>query len=453
MLGLLLTSSLESDMQRALSIIGLLTLAGVGRAQVFLPPIDDPNFRQYPIAMPAFKDLGSGGGAVADEGYDILRFDLGLTGAFKLLDPRSFLANPTKEGITGSSINFGDWLNVGAEGLIKVGLAKVGTELTLDAYLFDVATGKEAVHAKLTGQVTELRQLVHQFADKVVRHLTGVRSVFATQIAFVKKMRPGVKSVCLMDFDGFNEHCVADNGSLNLLPAWDASGRGFYYSSYIKGGPFLYYFNLKTNKAKSISKRPGLNIGASASADGKFLALQLSQDDNSEIYLLNSDGSNAQRLTRNWAIDASPTFSPDSRQIAFVSERAGTPQIYVMDRNGDNPRRLTFAGNYNQTPNWSPRGDWILFCARDERLVFDIFKVNADSGEIRRLTQDTGNNEHPRFSPDGNLVVFSSTRSGESKIYVMNADGTNQHLISRNKGDYSTPAWSPWTEAEGQAAR
>lgn len=438
-------------MRRFASLIVVLSVlwAPVALAQVKLPPIDDPNFRPYPMALPEFKDLGSGGASMAKQGIETLRSDFAITGSFKLLDPRSYLADPAKEGITSATINFADWLNVGAEGLIKIGLLKQGDKVVLDCHLFDVATGRELLAKRLEGPELKLRHLVHVWADAVVNHFTGMPSVFFTRIVATKKLGRN-KRICVMDFDGHSERCVVQNGSINLLPAWSADGRGVFYSSYIKGGPHLYFLNLATGKTRRVSKARGLNIGAAASPDGKWVALTRSQDDNSEIYRIRPNGSGAKRLTRNFSIDSSPSFSPDSKRIAFVSERSGTPQIYVMNLDGSQVKRLTFRGNYNQTPDWSPRGDWILFNARDERLVYDIFKINPDTGEIRRLTQDQGNNEHPSFSPDGNLVVFSSTRSGESKLYVMSADGTNQRQISRGKGEYSTPEWGPWIEKKSK---
>jgi TolB protein len=412
-------------------------------AQDYLPPIDDPNFRPYPIAVPVFKELGTGAAELAKEGAEILRNDLGIAGSFKVLDPRSYLADPAKEGLTGAAINFADWLNVGAEGLAKAGVAVNGADVVLEGRLFDVATGKELLVVKLDGPKGDLRKLVHQFADRIVKHFTGLRSVFSTQLAFAKKIK-GNKAICLMDFDGFGERCLVANESINLLPAWSPDGRFIYFSSYLQGGPHAWRVEVSSGRMNQVSKQRGLNIGVAAAPDGSAIALTLSKDDNSEIYRMAPDGTKPVRLTNNFAIDASPTWSPDSKQIAFVSERSGNPQIYVMPAAGGEPRRLTFQGNYNQTPDWSPRGDWILFNARDERLVYDIFKVNPDSGEIRRLTQDQGNNEHPRWSPDGNLVVFNSTRAGESKIYIMNADGTNQRMISKGSGEYTNPAWGPW---------
>jgi len=420
----------------------VIMLPWVGGAREYIT-INDPNFRPYPLAVPAAKDLG-GARETAQKVTEIMRSDLSSAGIFQLLDPRSFLADEKQEGLSAASIRFTDWMNIGAEGLVKVGVLQNAEQITLDGHLFDVATGKEVLNKKISLPQKQTRRLVHLWTDEIVHYFTGTPSVFLTRIVFAKRTGPKTKDICVMDYDGFNEKCLVKNGSINVLPAWDKSGEGFYYSSYLKGGPHLYYYDLQTGKSRVVSAQSGLNIGVAAAPDGKRLALTLSRDENAEIYVINKDGSGLQRLTNDWSIDSSATWSPDGKQIAFVSERAGTPQIYVMRADGSEVRRLTFQGNYNQTPNWSPRGDWILFNARDERLVFDIFRINPDSGEIVRLTQDQGHNEHPCYSPDGNLVVFSSTRSGESKLYIMSADGSNQRLISRRKGEYTTPSWGPW---------
>ena len=36
----------------------------------------------------------------------------------------------------------------------------------------------------------------------------------------------------------------------------------------------------------------------------------------------------------------------------------------------------------------------------------------------------TSTDVHPAWSPDGAKIAFTSTRDGNSEIYVMNADGT-----------------------------
>src|SRR5262249_11386894 len=140
-------------------------------------------------------------------------------------------------------------------------------------------------------------------------------------------------------------------------------------------------------------------------------------------------------------INSSPSWAPDGRRIAFVSNRGGSPQIYIMTANGSEARRITFQGNYNTTPSWSAPGDLIAFTARDEFGTFDIFTVNVDTGKVIRLTQNQGSNEEPTFSPNGRLIIFSSTRSGESHLYVMTPDGHSQLPLPMDKGSYYTPDW------------
>ncbi|MCF6285243.1 MAG: excinuclease ABC subunit UvrB, partial [Candidatus Hydrogenedentes bacterium] len=187
-------------------------------------------------------------------------------------------------------------------------------------------------------------------------------------------------------------------GGINLLPAWGPSG-GVIYTSYDSGNPDLLLASGGSHS--SLSSHSGLNTGGDYCSKSGRIALTLTKDENPEIYTIAADGSGSKRLTNNAYIDTSPSWSSDCSEIAFVSNRGGTAQIYVMNADGSNQRRLTFQGNYNQEPSWSPRADGqIVFTARDEKLMYDIFLVHPDTGAITRLTQDEGvRNESPSFSP------------------------------------------------------
>jgi TolB protein len=404
--------------------------------------IGSPDFRPYPMAIPDARDMG--GKDPSDPIKQIteaLRYDFDLAARFKVVDPKSYLADPSKEGLAAASIKFSDWVNVGAEGLIKCGATVSGNTMKADFRFFDVASGRQLVQKSFSGTIDEARRFAHAFADAVVEHLTGEKGIFQTRIAVVRKTKKG-RELYVLDIDGKRLSAATNNGSINLLPSWSRDGRSLLFTSYIRHNPNLYSTPVGGGPPTLVSGERGLNTGGQMSPDGKRVALTLSKDGNSEIYVMNAGGSNLVRLTNEWAIDSSPSWSPDGGQIAFVSSRWGDPHIFVMNADGGNVRRVTDRGTYNQTPDWSPRGDLIAFTARDERNVFDIFTVNPTSKEIKRLTQDQGNNEEPSFSPDGNHIVFTSTREGRSQIWIMSVDGSKQVRVSK-RGGFSTPAWSP----------
>ena len=67
-----------------------------------------------------------------------------------------------------------------------------------------------------------------------------------------------------------------------------------------------------------------------------------------------ADGSGQTNLSNNPSEDSFPIWSRDGKQIGFTSERDNeNPEIYVMDTDGSNPTRLT-----NTTPSNSSWSSW-----------------------------------------------------------------------------------------------
>ena len=49
----------------------------------------------------------------------------------------------------------------------------------------------------------------------------------------------------------------------------------------------------------------------------------------------------------------------------------------------------------------------------------------------------------PAWSPDGTRLAFTSTRDGNSELYVMNRDGSGLRRLTNSPAIDSTPTWSP----------
>src|SRR5258708_9953489 len=67
--------------------------------------------------------------------------------------------------------------------------------------------------------------------------------------------------------------------------------------------------------------------------------------------------------------------------------------------------------------------------------------MNADGGGVPRLPDTRAADGDPAWSPDGTRLAFTSTRDGNSEIYVMNADGSGVTRLTTDPNRDGHPAW------------
>jgi TolB protein len=387
--------------------------------------VDAPERALYRIAIPNLL----GGGNLGGQGSDVIRNDLMLSSLFQVLDSRSFLANLEQEGLT---INKTAWSSVGAQGIVKGQITQSGQSIAVEMRLFELARGETPILSKsYRGEVGQLRGFMHDFANEILRILTGQAGAFGTKLTFARKIGPGRKDIYVSDFDGNNMFRASSGKGNAMLPSFGQTG-GVWYTMVTPSGSFI--TNTK-NREKPVISGSGLNVGPMI-CNGRVY-FSSSRDGNSEIYSANIDGSGPTRLTRDPGIDVSPSCGPGGK-IAFVSSRHGGPQIFTMNGDGSNVQRVTYKGSYNQTPSFcaDPNNPVIAFTARDG-AGFDIVTINLKSGEYKRLTQGQGTNQDPAFSPDCRMVAFASSRGG---IFISNPEGLNQNKVV--SGAISTVRWS-----------
>ncbi|HEX8127745.1 MAG TPA: Calx-beta domain-containing protein [Pyrinomonadaceae bacterium] len=134
-------------------------------------------------------------------------------------------------------------------------------------------------------------------------------------------------------------------------------------------------------------------------------------------------------------------------KIAYVSGDANSIQnhdIWVMNPDGSNPTNLTpnTAQSAEVSPAWSPDGAKLVF-SRSNSVTgeSELFVMNADGSSQTKLPVVGA--VSPVWSPDGTKFVYSSRRNNVSDIYIANADGSGEVKLTDNAGSNSRPAWSP----------
>jgi TolB protein len=181
------------------------------------------------------------------------------------------------------------------------------------------------------------------------------------------------------------------------------------------------------------------------------------RDGDPEIYLREADGTLIQ-LTDNEVADFGAVWSPDGSELAFVraDQAGGGDDIWVMDADGSDQRRLTepVVGEEGMpaldlAPAWSPDGRKIAFASTRDGAEPKIYVMDADGSDQVRLTDGPPHvGDHtPAFSPDGRHIAFTSSRVSDSnhEIFRMRADGTDVRRLTRTADgiDDSAPEYSP----------
>jgi TolB protein len=195
-----------------------------------------------------------------------------------------------------------------------------------------------------------------------------------------------------------------------------------------------------------VSNQKGNNSAPSWSPDGRQIAVALSRDGNTQIYLANADGSGLKRLTHSSAIDTEPQFAPDGKSIYFTSDRGGAPQIYRMSTSGEEAggaQRVTFKGNYNVSPRISPDGKQLAYITRGGGFKLQL--MDLANGDVTSLT-DTSNDEAPSFAANGKYILYATRVGGRSVLAAVSTDGRTRQVLSLQSGEVREPSWGPFMQ-------
>ena len=406
----------------------VLALAQGASAQSSLPNVQQPTGGQitqitvsggnrslFKVALPKW----AGDDATGRQGVETASRDFVLSSMFQVLDPQSFTANLAAEGNT---IDPSSWRNVGAEGVIKGNAyARAGGMFHIELRLFVVSRGPDAVLTR-TYDVANARVAVHQFVNEVIKWFTGTAGTFGTRLVFSATTGRGQKGIFTIGSDGSGLARLPAATNVALAPAIGPGG-AVYYSGGLADGSYVLF---KSGQSTPAVRHGGLVFGV-AFGGGK-MALVVSKDGQSDIWIGGADGSNMTKFTHG-GLNTHPAFGPGG-QLAYVSNASGNPQIYV------DGKRVSSRGSYNMAPVWCndpDGGTKILFMGRDG-ATWDIFSVAPDGSGMKRLTQDQGSNTYPACSPDGRVVAFFSTRGGGG-LYTSNPSGMNQQKIASTTGE------------------
>jgi TolB protein len=245
------------------------------------------------------------------------------------------------------------------------------------------------------------------------------------QVAFTR-WEGAVGSVWVINIDGTGERQLIGNITQPKSPSWSPDGSQVVINLQ-KGGT-----TVPTQECVTSRRNPGQTFCRTQPADPNWqlatvnVATGQYQDLNSDpksfgpswdpadpnlvvaqglrgLTLTNLQQNSWTQLTTDTG-DRAPVFSPNGSKLADTFWQSGHWDIHVLNADGSGAVRLT------QTPD-----TWLV----DQQLAGNS-------------NPQPWNNASPAWSPDGSQIAFISDRTGSWQIWLMNADGSNQHPLFAN---------------------
>jgi Tol biopolymer transport system component len=122
--------------------------------------------------------------------------------------------------------------------------------------------------------------------------------------------------------------------------------------------------------------------------------------------------------------------TPDATDMVPHEGKYG---IYVLNLAMEEVRLLYSTDNeiYTSALRLNKQTEKLVFAqktaANDEST--EIFTIDVDDQNLERITDNSYWDLYPAWSPDDMRIAFLSKRNNDLDIYMMNADGSNQHLF------------------------
>jgi TolB protein len=285
----------------------------------------------------------------------------------------------------------------------------------------DVARGSDIWSETVAG--TSARNALLRAADAAVVRTNGLglRGYFASKLAFIGE-RTGHQEVYVGDlfFGGVRQ--ITNDRAIALKPRWSPDGQKIVYTSYYHSGfPDIFLMDLSSYQRLTFASFRGTNSGARFSPDGSRVAMVLSGEGSSEIYVSNPEGRNVARRTHYESVKASPCWSPDGSRIVFASEPG--PQLYMMSADGGSPIRITSGiSSYCAEPDWS-RGnpDRIAFTARVGRN-YQIAVLSLSDRQSKLVSHAPFDGLEPSWLPDGRHLVYTARTAYASRVCILDTE-------------------------------
>jgi serine/threonine-protein kinase len=210
---------------------------------------------------------------------------------------------------------------------------------------------------------------------------------------------------------------------------------------YIPETPFQLTLVDRTGKYEQLIDLERRFHSPRVSPDGKYVAVDFTQQNSRDVWTLNLRDKTLSRLT--FEKDGhDPVWSYDGKKIAYASGRNGVIGMFMRNADGSGSVDSINVTATAQTVGAFINSDKILVLNTSLDGTNDLYELSlAKRGQPTPYLASSYNEFYPAVSPNGKWLAYVSDESGQNEVYVRPLTGEGaKTLVSQNGG--GEPVWS-----------
>lgn len=212
----------------------------------------------------------------------------------------------------------------------------------------------------------------------------------------------------------------------------------YLYTSYADGSEYTQVKNLEDRRIRSVQWSPAGDI---------ILLIEEVSDIETDFYLIHPDGSNMQKLAtvRQDSDALQPVWGSKGEYIYYRDLTGGNWEIFQLNALTGEMIQLTATEQDEEYPVCSPHAKYLAF-NREESDHIDLIVYSLSDDSETNLTKGIESvSGKPSWAPNGKSLVYRAAEEGvdDYDLYRINPDITGHKQLTFNEAVTSSPVWSP----------
>lgn len=219
-------------------------------------------------------------------------------------------------------------------------------------------------------------------------------------LAYVSFERQGGHTIYMHELATGSRRVLTSFKGINGAPTFSPDGSTLAVTLSRSGNPEIYTLNLLNNNLTQLTRHFAIDTEAAWMPGGNSLLFTSDRSGKPQIYSVPVGGGTPERMSSVGEYNARASASFDGRLLAMVQGKGNVYRIAVVDRErgGSGAVRLISPGPLDESPSFAPNASMVLYAAREGNRGV-LYAASIDGSVRQRLALPDGDVREPAWGP------------------------------------------------------